>query len=173
MFYINWSVQANLSQCALRKYDCFRLELSTGGAPVEFMHVPQFCACTLSCLCSVYRRPPRAATVRWLEWADVYSPPYGVLKDMGWRVTAAQAAYALMFPRRGDTMTAKRLANGLWTAGLYLNTLAGTDTQKKVKDVSLVISLNISGLKNMEFLCGYIIIILASFLNKTHCQLMQ
>lgn len=131
MFYINWSIQANLSQCALRKYDCFRLELSSGGAPVEFMHVPQFCACTLSCLCCEHRRPQWAATVRCLEWADVYSPPYGVLKDMGWHVAALQAAYALTFPQRGDTMTAKRLGNGLWTAGLYLNTVAGTDTKKR------------------------------------------
>lgn len=74
MFYINWSIQANLSQCALRKYDCSRMELSTRGAPVEFMYVPQFCACTLSRLCCEYRWPQWAATVGCLEWADVYSP---------------------------------------------------------------------------------------------------
>lgn len=131
MFYINWNIQANLSQCALRTYDCSRLELSTRGAPVEFMHVPQFCACALSCLCCEYRRPQWAATVRCLEWADVYSPPYRVLKDMGWYVTVVQAAYALTFPQRGDTMTTKSLGNGLWTAGLYPNTVAGTDTYKR------------------------------------------
>lgn len=159
MFYINWSIQANLSQCALRKYDCFRLELSTRGAPVGFMHVPQFCACTLSRLCWEYRRPQWAATVRCLEWADVYSPPYRVLKDMGWHVTAEQAAYALAFPHRGDTMTAKSLGKGLWTAGLDSKTIAENWRLKKVKGFFLfIILLNVNLFKSKHevFSCGYI-----------------
>lgn len=131
MFYINWSIQANLSQCALRKYDCSRMELSTRGAPVEFMHVPQFLCLHL------------VPSVLWVQVAPVsrhcwmfgvgwcLQSAYGVLKDMGWHVTVVQAGYALTFPRRGDTMTAKSLGNGLWTAGLYPNTVAGTDTSKR------------------------------------------
>lgn len=136
MFYINWNVQPNLSLCALRKYDCFGLELGTGEreAPVEFMHVPQPCACALSCLCCECRRPQQSATVRCLEWADVYSPPYRVLKDMGWHVAAVQPACltdcALTFPKSGGiceegwATVCYSLAGALGLS--FINTVAGT-----------------------------------------------
>lgn len=84
-------------------------------APVEFMHVPQPSACALSCLCCECRQPQRAATVRCLERVDVYSPPYRVLKDMGWHVAAMQPDCALTFPQSRDG-----LGNGLLLTGLCL-----------------------------------------------------
>ncbi len=106
-------------------------------APVEFMHVPQPCACALSCLCCACRRPQRAATVRCLEWADVYSPSYRVLKDMGWHVATMQpACLPALSNSLSQEASVERLGNGLFLASLclalsFINTVAGIDTSKK------------------------------------------
>lgn len=108
-------------------------------APVEFVHVPQPSA--LSCLCCECRRPQRAATVRCLEWADVYSPPYRVLKDMAWHVAAMQpaclpACLPALSQSLSQEISARRLGNGSLLSGLCLalsfnNTMAGTDTSNR------------------------------------------
>lgn len=142
MFYINWTLQSTLSLCALRKYDCFGLELTHWRRKPQksscMYHNP--CACALSCLCCECRRPQQAATVRCLEWADVYSPSYRVLKDMGWHVAAVQPACLTDWLHSHIPSVRRHLWRG-WAMVCYLlslclalsfiNTVAGTDTRKK------------------------------------------
>lgn len=84
MFYINWSIQANLSLCALRKYDCFGLELGTGEGSPSRVHA---CTTTL-CLRLVL-------SVLWVQAApeppllDVWSGlMFTVLLTECWRIWA-------------------------------------------------------------------------------------
>ena len=106
-------------------------------APEEFMHVPQPCACALSRLCCECRRPQRAATFRCLEWADVYSPPYRVLKDIGWHVATVQPACPTVLSHSlSRDASVEGLSNGLLVASLYLalsfiNNATGTNPSKK------------------------------------------
>lgn len=139
MFYINWSIQANLSLCALRKYDCFGLELGTAEGSPSRVH-----ACTTTpCLRLVL-------SVLWVHGGPSEPPPLDVWSGLMFTVllTECWRIWADMSPQRSlpawlcsHIPSVGRYLRGGWAMALlltglclapsFINTVAGTDTSKR------------------------------------------
>ena len=136
MFYINWTIQANLSLCALRKYDCLGLELT------HWRRKPQKSSC-------MYHSPaPVPCPVCVVSVGGPSAPPpldvwsglmFTVLLTECWRIWAdmsPQCSLPALSHSLSREASVQRLGNSLLLASLcpvlsFINTVAGTDTSKK------------------------------------------
>lgn len=110
MFYINWGVQANLSLRAPRKYDCFGLELGSGGGSPSRVHACSTTLCLRLVLSALWVQAAPVSRHRWMLGAG-WCLQSSLQSAEGYGLTcrrnaaclpACLPARALTFPQSGD-----------------------------------------------------------------------